>query len=754
MVAISCLMPTRARHALLPRAVAGFLAQQRDDAELVIVSEDGLPAALHALMAADPRIRHVACAAGLPLGAKRNLACAAAQGDWLLHWDDDDLYAPDRITRQIGAMQAANADVSGSSRVHFFEEEGKHCWEYRYGGERRPWVYGATLAFTRTCWQQHPFASIGIGEDNQFVWGARAAQVLDLDDPSLCLCTIHAGNTSTKNTGNAWWKPIALPEVWQQALTTDGGPPQADIRQTPQVSRLAEAAALAPLRNVYACLVHEKPDCVLDLVRNLRHLDAHSAILLYDGSADGHLAESPLPWAQLGAQWVPGARPMHWGKLHDFALDCARHLKGSGYAYDAMTIVDSDQLALRSGYVDHLRRQIGDIKGIGLLSSEPAYQGASTRIAPAVTAQQEIALWQPFLRRFPDGERAFVHWSFWPSTVLMAEALDAMVDLFDHDTELHRILGASKLWATEEVLFPTLARLLGFRVVANPCTQRWVKYRVPYPPREVHAALRDPCAFWMHPVPRQLDDPIRAQIRQAHGAYCTPQSLRSGAVTGLHASQLWPMLRTMRGIEGWLEDEEAELLALAAREVLEAPEPQPRHRTLVEVGSYCGKATYVLAAMVRASSVDANVVAIDRFDGVIGCANQPQRVAPTLDTFRHNLDTHNVAALVETRVGRAADQRWSHRIDLLLIDGLHDYASVASDFHALADHLAPQAAVLFHDCADYFPEVQEFVEGLLTTGEWREAARAGSMRMLKRMATNQRGDAAVACRARPQEKSP
>jgi hypothetical protein len=777
MIAISCLMPTRARHALLPRAVAGFLAQQRGDAELVIVSEDGLPESLHALIAADPLIRHVACAAGLSLGAKRNLACEAARGDWLLHWDDDDLYAPDRIARQIGAMQAAGAAVSGTSRVHFQEDDGGRCWEYRYGGERRPWVYGATLAFTRTYWQCHPFATIGIGEDNQFVWGARAAEVLDLDDPSLCLCTIHAGNTSVKHTGNAWWKSIALPVIWQQALAREGsvdrsqaGVPDgtngangangsvqhATMRHAPQLSLVTEAAPVAPLRNVYACLVHEKPDCVLDLVRNLRHLDAHSAILLYDGSPDGRLAESRLPWARLGAQWVPGARPMRWGKLHDFALDCARHLKSAGYRYDAMTIVDSDQLALRAGYADHLRRRLGDLKGIGLLSSDPAPQGASTRIPPAATAQQEIELWRPFLRRFPDGERAFVHWSFWPSTVMMANAIDAMVDLFDHDAELNRILAASKLWATEEVLFPTLTRLLGFRVAANPCMQRWVKYRVPFPPGEVDAALRDPAAFWIHPVPRQLDDPIRARIRQAHGAYCTPRSMRSAAVAGPHARQLWPMLRTMRGIEGWLEDEEAELLALAAREVLEIPEPAPprgpligigadvsvagavisagppRRRTLVEVGSFCGKATYVLAAMVRASSVDANVVAIDSFDGVIGCADRPNRVAPTLDTFRRNLATHNVAALVETLVGRAADQRWTRPIDLLLIDGLHDYASVASDFHSLADHLTPQGTVLFHDCADYFPEVQDFVEALLASGEWREAARAGSMRMLRR----------------------
>jgi hypothetical protein len=43
--------------------------------------------------------------------------------------------------------------------------------------------------------------------------------------------------------------------------------------------------------NVFACLVHEAPDCVVDLVANLQHLDPESTVLLYDGSGGALLGE-------------------------------------------------------------------------------------------------------------------------------------------------------------------------------------------------------------------------------------------------------------------------------------------------------------------------------------------------------------------------------------------------------------------------------------------------------------------------------
>lgn len=706
-VRISCLMPTRGRHHLLPRALQCFLAQDVADAELVIVSEDGVPDTLAAALAGG-RVRHVPCPPGLTLGAKRNLACRAARGDILVHWDDDDWQSPQRLQRQLAALEQPGVRLCGSGRVYFHELDGHRAWLYQYRGPRRPWVYGATLAFRRSYWQDHPFPDLAVGEDNAFVWAANPGEVRDLDDPTLCVATVHPGNTSPKDTGNAWWQPVTLP---------------------PELAAACRGDAPGPLRNVYACLVHERPDCVIDLVRNLRHLDADSPILLYDGSPHGRLLDARLPWARWGAELVPRPRPMAWGQLHGFALDCLRHLRDSGRDYDVLTNVDSDQLALRAGYPRHLAGRLGDRRGLGLLSGEPAHQGPATRIPPAATAQQEIEHWRPWLHGFPDGERHWVHWTFWPQTVITREAGEALVERFDGDTLLERTLAGSRLWATEEVLLPTLVRLLGFRIERNPCSARWVQYRVAYDTAQVRAALACPDACWMHPVPRRYDDPIRVQVRRHHGDYrCAGP--RAPSPPGETA-----MLATMRGIEGWLADDEAALLHRLATALPARAGDGSAAPTLVEVGSYCGKATFVLADALRRAGTAGRVVAIDRFDGVLGAADRPApRQAPSLEKFRRTLQGTGIAPWVETVVGGAAEQAWDRPVDLLLLDGLHDYASLVQDLAAFDACMAPGALLALHDCADYFPDVGILADELIASGLWAEHAWAGTLRVLVRRA--------------------
>jgi hypothetical protein len=269
--------------------------------------------------------------------------------------------------------------------------------------------------------------------------------------------------------------------------------------------------------NIFACLVHEAPDCVADLVANLRYCDPDSLVLVYDGGGpDGPLGNE-LVFDDEGVVVYPWPQQVRWGWLHDFAIDCMRFAVEC-VDFATITFVDSDQLAVRRGYSEQLAGHLSREPHAGCLVSTPGVQPDSTLLGPAQAAWQEMDLWRPFLRRFPSGEDRFPHWTFWPATVFTRDAAASIVELSD-DEDLRAILGRSSLWASEEVLLASLAALAGHEVAANPFSHPAVRYRKEFSPSEVDEAMADPACWWVHPVARTYHDPVRSRVRASLGGY-------------------------------------------------------------------------------------------------------------------------------------------------------------------------------------------------------------------------------------------
>lgn len=271
-----------------------------------------------------------------------------------------------------------------------------------------------------------------------------------------------------------------------------------------------------PVPNIFACLVHEAPDCITDLVMNLRCLDPESQILLYDGSARGRLLDTVrLPGENVHVH--PGSRPMRWGVLHGFALDCMRHALAE-IPFAAMTIVDSDQLLLRSGYSQRLAEVLADTPGVGCLINVPNPPARPAVDGPAAAARGERRRWQPYLRRFPSGEELFPQWTFWPGTVFTAGGARRLLELWD-DPELARLVAGTGIIGTEEIILPTLVALSGAGVAPTPFRRDCLQFRRSYSIVELERVARLDDAFWLHPAPRVLDDPVRAWVRKRYAGY-------------------------------------------------------------------------------------------------------------------------------------------------------------------------------------------------------------------------------------------
>jgi glycosyltransferase involved in cell wall biosynthesis len=205
-------MPTRNRPQFVPQAVWYFLRQDYPRRELVVVDDSTTP--VDRLLPDDERIRYVRLERRTPLGEKRNVACQAARGELIAHWDDDDWMSPRRLSVQVGELAAAEgADVCGLRELLHYQLETGEAWLYRGKANGRPWVAGGTLLYSRAAWEERPFMPVNIGEDLSWVHRLAPERVHAVHDGSHYLALIHRGNTAAKRLNHPRWERRSLDEV-------------------------------------------------------------------------------------------------------------------------------------------------------------------------------------------------------------------------------------------------------------------------------------------------------------------------------------------------------------------------------------------------------------------------------------------------------------------------------------------------------------------------------------------------------------
>jgi glycosyltransferase involved in cell wall biosynthesis len=196
-------MPTYNRRTFLPRSLRCFLRQDHPNLELVIV-DDGTDS-IADLLPQDARIRYFQLAEKQNVGAKRNFACERARGEYIVHWDDDEWYAPSRVRRQLQVLRESGARVSGTSVAFFYHELADRAFRYRFLGPVSSWM--GALAYPRRVWSERPFDPISIAEDVRFISRVPVNHRADLKDPTLYVASIHDTNTSPKITTGCYWTP-------------------------------------------------------------------------------------------------------------------------------------------------------------------------------------------------------------------------------------------------------------------------------------------------------------------------------------------------------------------------------------------------------------------------------------------------------------------------------------------------------------------------------------------------------------------
>jgi predicted O-methyltransferase YrrM len=203
------------------------------------------------------------------------------------------------------------------------------------------------------------------------------------------------------------------------------------------------------------------------------------------------------------------------------------------------------------------------------------------------------------------------------------------------------------------------------------------------------------------------------------------------------------ILAAFEGAKGFMPADEGLALYAAAVEAGALGLP------LLEVGTYCGRSTILLADAARRTGVSA--LTLDHHRGSEEQQpgwdfHDPETVDPevglmdTLPTFRRTLFKAGLEEHVVALVGRSPQVAafWRSPLALVFVDGGHTDEHANADYEGWAPHVAPGGLLAIHDV---FPvKLDEFTGQApyrvylraLESGAFTEVSATGSLRVLRR----------------------
>ena len=125
------------------------------------------------------------------LGELRNLSVREADGSYVCQWDDDDWYAPDRLTEQMDFLTFRQKSGCVLSRWVIYDDFSQKA----YLSNWRLWE--GSILCRRDVMLQNPYPSLVRGEDTSVIEGLyKKNEIAIFDDmPHLYVYTVHGNNT-------------------------------------------------------------------------------------------------------------------------------------------------------------------------------------------------------------------------------------------------------------------------------------------------------------------------------------------------------------------------------------------------------------------------------------------------------------------------------------------------------------------------------------------------------------------------------
>lgn len=186
---ISVIMPCN-RPEDMQRAMEVYVNQDWENKELLLIDTSPMG---HLPKFLDDTIWYDTLFYGNTIGAVRNYACSRAHGDIIAHFDSDDYYVPDYLSRTYAHLIESKADCTGLSSAYFYRPKAE-LWLYQYQGHQA-YCIGSGMMYYRRIWENNHFKDLSEGEDAKFC--ANAGRVVPHNYIDGFLAMVHGKNTAS-----------------------------------------------------------------------------------------------------------------------------------------------------------------------------------------------------------------------------------------------------------------------------------------------------------------------------------------------------------------------------------------------------------------------------------------------------------------------------------------------------------------------------------------------------------------------------
>jgi glycosyltransferase involved in cell wall biosynthesis len=238
---VSVVIPTFDRVAFLSRAIECVLEQTFADLEVIVV-DDGPTDAIAALVDGhgDPRVRLVRHGTNQGVAAARNTGISASRGEYVAFLDDDDLWLPTKLERQIEVFETDSADVV-HTLVYVADADGAIYEEPSRAGFslfrdvaaagypydlllRRSSFFINTFAVRRECIETIGGFDVSLAavDDLDFVHRLRRVYDFRLVDEPLAKYCFHSTNHSHDKDPGTWVRLAKKELAWVREANPPG----------------------------------------------------------------------------------------------------------------------------------------------------------------------------------------------------------------------------------------------------------------------------------------------------------------------------------------------------------------------------------------------------------------------------------------------------------------------------------------------------------------------------------------------------